>query len=797
MKILKRIEISGKPLYSFISGMFYTDRPEFDLKSDVSVPYPYSSYYKFKIPPIENNGKLYKSLIYCKIPIIIIQMENYYHLIEFQPVVEKDGNEIVPFISMESKNGKIEINFAVPESYNIERKDNVWLGIGKKEIIHNKIPEFEAKMTKVDGFWMDSINKIIANELGEPKIASNKINIIINNLKQALWRAWDNSSGTFGQVPWKDTPGFAIDKYTWSLTSYEATRLLYFYKYWLKTNDEDYQYWLKKMRKFFDNENIMLTPKKGNGKIMYELTMIGRNGIRGDCYLDFGYAGYPGGQATIALNFLKYYSLKKENNEDDSEILEKSKQLLEYIISTQNIDGSWQTCVKQTTEIPVRIDSLEDTKTTGGTGECIRALLAGYKITKNEEYLRSALVGLKYLTAKKENGYSCFGLNSLRDIGKNEVEGISAIYITHAFLDAYQHLNDEQYKKQAEIWASYLLTWFYTWESKNFKPRGIIHPISESITPRISPYETVLSIELFVRMFKTTKNIFWKTLAIKTYSRVLDFVEKDGGLCECHFPDWLDGMSTVPMEQTFATAELLNASHIMSDLLNTEISIEKQTLPEISSEGLEYTTGRNILSISNKEKKLLSFDFENFEFVSDDTKINISFWSPYSKRNIVRAEVKSYIMSGFGRMISGIRDMPLAVTGIIGPEILNEPKIHNFSSISKTNYSIEKISDSPLAFKFMTKTLLHSINGVVKFGLNDGKMTVLFTPLKIEVLKYGLKTNQVLYPVITGDKEIRMLNYENKKAFNTDSLIAYDISLDTNWTHRGLWKKKFGFVINV
>ncbi len=40
----------------------------------------------------------------------------------------------------------------------------------------------------------------------------------MKNLKTALWRAWDDKHGTFGQLPWKNSPGFALDKYSFGLT---------------------------------------------------------------------------------------------------------------------------------------------------------------------------------------------------------------------------------------------------------------------------------------------------------------------------------------------------------------------------------------------------------------------------------------------------------------------------------------------------------------------------------------------------------------------------------------------------
>jgi len=48
--LLKKIKIPKQALcYAFLGGMWYT-KNSFSLKQDISVPYPFSTYYTIKIP---------------------------------------------------------------------------------------------------------------------------------------------------------------------------------------------------------------------------------------------------------------------------------------------------------------------------------------------------------------------------------------------------------------------------------------------------------------------------------------------------------------------------------------------------------------------------------------------------------------------------------------------------------------------------------------------------------------------------------------------------------------------------
>lgn len=817
VKILD-ISMNDSPLYSFVSGMFYSYGSEFDLNKKPPVRYPYSSYYKFRIPSIEKEGKVYKSLIYSKLPLIILQFKNYYVAVEFNPITKTSyGKELVPLISFECKNGKTEISFAICNDFKMKVKKNIWLGKGSKiryqmPFEKNETLKLNFKITKKKGFWFEHIEYYFRkNKINNTKISEAEVKETIKNLKTALWRAWDDKFGTFAQLPWKEIPGFALDKYSWGLLSYEAVNMVYFYDYWLVSKDEDYFYWVEKLRELFLNTNISHKPKHGRGKIWYEMTDNDGKKLTGFYYNYTGYAGYPGGQATIALYLLQYF-LKRKQNEGyaDEKILRSAKQSLEYIISTQNKDGSWPSAIEQCKETKLRKKDFILYKTTGGTAECVKALLLGYKILKKKKYLIAAKKGLEFLVPKKESGFSCRGVNILRDIGKDEVEGVSAIYAINAFLDGYNVFKKKKYLDYAIIWSDYMLTWFYWWNSDALKLKGYFHPISESITPRISPYESLLTVNACLRLYRTTKNIFWKKMAMLIYKKVLTLREKDGGMCECYCPGYLEGLYTIPMEQTFATAELLKASMNISKMQKFKLFNKKKEKFTEKGEKIGYKIGKN-LSIFNRDKELLRFDFKNFKMpqmgdMLNNIGIDLSFYDPFSEYNLTKSKIKNKFKTRWRKVILSFSDYKSLFKGMEAPQKIKVIKFKPFSKQKKTFYDIQVLNKYPLTFKIVSETKLYRVESILKIILKNKKLYLFYDPLTIKTLKNNLYCRQVLFVLGLSSAKIqknkREIVIKSKKrkirikgnSFDTflqdENKIAFDLSLKTNWTHHGIYKDK-------
>ena len=71
------------------------------------------------------------------------------------------------------------------------------------------------------------------------KIRPEKIHTdeLIPKVKSVLFRSFDNEFGTFLQLPWTNSTGFCMDKYSYSLPGFDAKRLNYFQELYEKTGD--------------------------------------------------------------------------------------------------------------------------------------------------------------------------------------------------------------------------------------------------------------------------------------------------------------------------------------------------------------------------------------------------------------------------------------------------------------------------------------------------------------------------------------------------------------------------------
>jgi len=282
----------------------------------------------------------------------------------------------------------------------------------------------------------------------------------------------------------------------------------------------------------------------------------------------------------------------------------------------------------------------ESKESVGGSAECIRALLMAHRITGEKIYLSAALKGLGWLNPR---AFACLGYNYLRDAGVDEEEGISAIIAAHANLDAYETLHTRRYLDYGLAWAKYLLTWHFWWESDNLKIRGGFDPLSFSITPRVAPYETVMVLPVYARLYRLTGDPFWSKVFTFVYCKALEFREHDGGLSETYFFNYIRGLEEIPVQQTFAANELLLAS-MECDTLDKKISFK------VRKRKIELLERCSFLKKIYLENGIVHIVLEND---SDAELSGIEIHSPYLAGR--RAEIdKEEIVSRSNRSVFGI-----------------------------------------------------------------------------------------------------------------------------------------------
>jgi hypothetical protein len=803
--ILKEICIKKKPLsYFFIGGMIYS-KNKFSLDIDISLPYPFTSYYTLKILDKKINDKLCRSLIYAKFPLLALQFEKECISIKFDSVIQIKEKNVYPFISLEENKHNYIIKFYLFGNFDVKEKKNAWLGFGKKKKINLNLKSGDSFNFSVDvksyKNWKESTLKIIKNNINNEKIKVNPQKIFLD-AKKALWRSYDDITGSFLQLPWRKTTNFALINSSYSLMSYEAVRLNYFFKWYKKFDDKQFLDWSLRLRDNFVNDNLLIkNPRIGEGIIWYNMTNLTRSGLKGYFYMDCGYSGYPGGQASISYSLIKY--LEKKN---DVEIEKFVKESIKYIISTQKDNGAWPMAIHQKGLLRYRPEKLNSYETYGGTAECVRVLFLGYKRFNDQKMKDAAINGLNFLMASNPICY-----NGLRDIGINEPEAFSAISIINAFLDGYDNTKNKIYLDNALNYAYYSLTWFYINNLQNNPYNFNFHPISFSITPRISPYENFWIVSCYMRIYNITKDKIWNKVAIKSFNSGIKWITKNGGVCEGVFPTLKNKFNLLPMEQTFATTELMNASTNFFDEIesNEYYYISNNEPNDLKNSDFKIERKNDLIDVYLNEKKIFSFNYKSFKILYlKDAKLNnngisLSIYGPYLFRNILIRKIKKYLRGDIGKIILGFSMIKYFLYGVYNTDKRRTNVIHNFEKIKKINYGIKVKKDYLEGF---CETDIHRIDYVIKFKLIENKVHIIFCPFIIKTLAHDVNCNNVIFPLIGKKiikKKLNQLHFSGftvignfKNFVLTNELFGVDQTLATNWTHGGIFRGDFKIILN-
>lgn len=804
--LLKTIHIPKKEpfTYAFLGGMWYSKKT-FSLTFDeISLPYPFTTYYTIKILDKTINGNNCVSSIYVKMPVFVLQFSSKCYLIQFDPCITINNQEVFPFIHLSETESSYDISFFLPSSFEIKQKNNAWLGRGKKSIVtldvqkddsftfHTNIKEYEN--------WEEAIAKSIKQIVKTQKKETFHVSPeqVFSQAKQALWRSYDHKNGTFLQLPWRETPGFTFVDSSYSLLSYEAVRINYFSQWYEQTKDEDFSVWSKQLRNLFLNPEMHTTPKKqGEGIIWYNMTTLSKDGVIGYFYMDTGYSGYPGGQATIDLHLLQYLQVHP-----DKELEQLVRQSLLYILSTQKEDGSWPMAIKHEGLLKFRPEKLDQYTSFGGTAEAIRSLLIGSTYFESNEMKTAAIKGLDFL---KENNPICY--NGLRDIGIMEPEAFSAVSIIDAFLDAYEHTNDDSYIQNAKTYATYTFPWIYQWNSSNLLFFNTFHPISYSITPRLSPYETAWIISTYARLKQYTKDSFLTSLNISLFNQVTSWISKTGGLSEGVFPNGFSGFNRLPMEQTFATIELMKSAETLTKKALPKKEKKKDRL--VLDPQFHLEKDNDLLVLLKNKETFFTFDASKGKITTlykaslSETGITFSFYGSYNQK-ILKRKIKKHLRGNLGKYILGSKDAIYAVSGVKGPDALTEIQFDYIQShLNKWDINMQSKDKAIVTLE----SPIHTIQIMFQFSNNKEEVYVDMT-IQISVKNHDLSTRQlVLFPLIGSTPISVSKNNIKFKGFTLSgdcvniiqhkSITAINQTLSTNWTHAGMIKKEYQISVPI
>ena len=766
IEILAEQEIDSEPDYWFIGGLRY-GKGDFSPEPQADIEYPYTTYYTTRIHRFTHEGTVFVPLSEINLPLIVLEYGEKCLAADIEPVLEnKEGENIHHFIGFDEKNQKLKI--IRPEKFRKSSKEAEWLGTGTEETIEN--PEFgkdyELEFREFEK-WQAAVEKFLEKTGEQDLEIRENLDEIFQDAENWLYRSWDEELGTFLQLPWREGPGFALDEYSYSLLANEAVRLNYFDQMsgGKSSEDQEFRKWVERLKDLFKNEELyMEDPKHGQGLVWYNTATYNGEKLTGEFYLGTGHYGYPGGQSTKSLHLLKYLINTEEKDRELEELVEKN---LKYILSTQKDDGHWPAALKNEMELPFKKNEYYGQTSEGATGESVRALIQAHKFFGDEKYREAAIKGLEALETQQP-----ICKNGLRDIGTDEVEAFSAFSIINAFIDAYEHTGDEKYLEQVENYSLYLSTWLAWFSVDSRDIRGVCHPISETITMRISPYETVITAKTFLRVSNTLEGGEWDDLADLVFKRALESINDTGGMSEGIFYDFEDGLKNLETEQTFATTELLYTLEKFSDRELSRKNKVKQNSEEVSEP--EIVTDGSKIEFPDIDSE---FDLEKFGFTrvkGEDKDQGLVFRGPYSRKS----RLKSRLSSGLRRskFLMAPKDLSYIWTGIKPKDLSLEEK--KFSEVDK---EIE-LNEEGDVIEFEVSTGIYNISGTVKSGGDDGSVEVDFS-MKSDTHDV-LCEKVLLESEASGPEDGYLFKLENSEKCDR----GFDLSRKANWTHAGIYQ---------
>jgi hypothetical protein len=455
--------------------------------------------------------------------------------------------------------------------------------------------------------------------------------------------------------------------------------------------------------------------------------------------------------------------------------------------------------IKQSEDIKVRRENLQTYITYGGTGECIRALLQAYNRYHDDWYKKISEKGLNFLDSKYP-----ICVNGLRDIGLQESEAFSAISIIDAYLDAYELTKNKSYLKTAITYGMYCASFFYLYNIYDMEFMWNFHPISYSITPRLSPFEVTRIVSTFNRLAKHANDDFWKNLADYSFVEVKKWITSNGGLSEGVFPI-NNELKRLPMEQTFATVELMESCYQYDNKKIQYRSIKHKRQPV----SCKFQREGNTLHILYNEEKVFSFNYKNWkiEYIKNsqlnDQGISLSFSKPYSMKNQIKRRIKQRIRGRIGKYLLGIFDLKYVLNGVYGPKPIQGIHHLSFTKVPKKYCSMTKEHNIASC---ICETFLHRLSTNITVSKNKKDLQVHFSPMVIEVLDHDVDCQQVLFPIIGCRLEKNnngRLDFEGfsikgfiPKIYEEQGMTAVDQTLSTNWTHGGIFQESFDFIIH-
>ncbi len=753
----------GEAGYIILGGLKYLEKGERrSALPEARISFPFDRYYSQRIEPIKTREGPFVSSIYLKMPVAIMEYDGSYISVSHRPIItSQKGERLLSFLHLSDR-----LILSIFGEYPYLYKETTWMGIPER--MRKKGPlkagdsfEISIEILRGKGGWKEAVRALMEQELADEGVEIRGD----HRIKRAFRRCYNHRMGCFMQLPYKMAPGFLFSGQSYNLMAYEALRLNVFHRAWKLTGDEEYLRWARSLKSLLSEERFW--KKLPIGRVWHNSSVSDGKKLRAFTYLGDTYGAYPGGQAEIAMNLMEY-SIESGDGAFEGAI----KETLEYILNTQNPDGSWP-MARRDTLIFVR-PGITGRRSVGNTTACVRALSMAYRIYRDGRYMESAERGALWMNRGHPLGY-----NAVLDAGIDEVEGLSAIYAIDANVEMFRATGDIEYLRKAEEWALHALTWVHLWDSPELDIKWTMGPFSTSITPRVSPYETVKLSNSIHALHELTDDPFWKRVSDVLLKRAMDFRERDGGLSEA-FSITEHGLREIPVEQCFASTELLRA-YLRHDMEHSERKVDIEAR-EVDVSGRRVTVdGEEVMGVLENGMIRL------FEWVH----MGFSFYDVYSRkqRRMVKARK---ILRKLGK-ISLICEVPKILRGYRHP-----PAEKGLSPWENVEKSVD-MHMGRMEVEVRFETRYHSIKVRSLFGKDRILMHIDVRVLEEDLdmarhilipyfkAKGDFKTRNGRISIGKKGEEVEIISLDGMGVSAFKGAVGFDATLESNWTHGGVF----------
>ncbi|UCD56210.1 MAG: hypothetical protein JSV16_10260, partial [Candidatus Hydrogenedentota bacterium] len=526
------------PRAAFIGGRRY-DLSRAEPVRGGKMRFPYNSYYKFRI---KVRGP-YDAALFSKMPIACWQEKHRAFAVVFPKFLTLPQGRLPVFIRATGAEAVVDFTAAILSEFRVERKPVGWFSTRVEHTKHSVIlPEaqsFETTFLLVAAdTWVECVQACVKH-LYETRQHSAELSAesLARMLSAAIHfydRVWDSRNRTHVHLPVKNVPGFESVEFKHSHITDDIAKLVLYRR-------------LVRMgcAELAQRERALLT-NLVDGPYRYELdgtqlwhttTYFNGNELEAFTHHGAGFVGFPGGMATIVRRLFEYCSLERNEALD-----QLAKSGADWLARTQGEDGSW----------PALIESTRGRAYIGciaSTAEAVRALTAAYLPTERQEYRAAAEAGIRFIN-RDESFFEC--RRYLRDVDPDEADGISAEACIHANLDWHGLTRDDRILAQAGKWGWYALQWVRP-RSLEYRAEPSFDGLSQSITPRIDVWGSLLIAGAFMKLSHRTGDESWREHAWRLFENIAGLQERDGGLCETWFLDFPSGLESIHIEPTFVT----------------------------------------------------------------------------------------------------------------------------------------------------------------------------------------------------------------------------------------------------